>query len=180
MLEANIFLDILHESDVEWLVANSKEHALPPATVLIRQAEPVEHLYLIVNGAFDVTVFSPDPRSVATLFPGELAGEMSFVDMHPPSATVTAKTRSRVLAIAKTALLEKVKIDPGFGARFYKGVSILLAGRLRAAYSIDIRRLPEADAKTEMDFLEQRYDEIQHRLGLPPLASSQMTVAHCE
>ena len=49
---------------------------------------------------------------------------------------------------------------------FYKGVSVLLTDRLRAAYSIDIRSLPEKDAKIEMDVLEKRYDEIQHRLGV--------------
>jgi CRP-like cAMP-binding protein len=180
MLEANIFLGVLHETDLEWLVANSNERDLPPETVLIRRAEPVQHLYLIVNGTFDVTVFSPDPLSIATLYSGELAGEMSFVDMHPPSATVTAKTRSRVLAILKSSLVEKIRIDPGFGARFYKGVSALLAGRLRAAYSVDVRPLSEADAKSEMAVLEKRYDEIQNRLGLRPLATRERTAAHGE
>lgn len=180
MLEANIFLGVLQESDLEWLVANSKEHDLPPGTILIRRAEPVQYLYLIVNGAFDVTVFSPDPLSVATLYSGELAGEMSFVDMHPPSATVTAKTRSKVLAILKSSLGEKIRIDPEFGARFYKGVSALLAGRLRAAYSIDVRPLPEGEVKSEMGVLEKRYDEIRNRLGLYPLASRGLTVANGE
>ena len=165
MLEANIFLGVLEESDVEWLVAHSEEHDVPPGTVLIRRSEPVQYLYLIVNGAFDVTVSSPESVSIATLYAGELAGEMSFVDMHPPSATVTAKIRSRVLAILKSSLLEKVRIDPGFGARFYKGVSALLAGRLRAAYSIDVRPLSEGDAESEMGVLEERYAEIQSRLS---------------
>jgi CRP-like cAMP-binding protein len=166
MLEASRFLGALHESDVEWLVANSKENDLPPGTVLIHRGEPVEFLYLIVDGAFDVTVFSPDPRVIATLYPGELAGEMSFVDMHPPSATVTAKTPSRVLAINKSALVEQILLDSGFGTRFYKGVSLLLAGRLRAAYSIDIRPISGTETRIEMDTLEKRYDEIQLRLGL--------------
>ncbi len=170
MLEANIFLGVLHESDLEWLVANSEEHNLAPGTVIIRRAEPVQHLFLIVNGTFDVTV-SPNALSIATLYSGELAGEMSFVDMHPPSATVIAKSRSRVLAILKSLLIEKISIDPEFGTRFYKGVSALLASRLRAAFSVDVLPLPEAEAKSEMGVLEKRYDEIRNRLGLYPLGA---------
>ena len=166
MLEATVFLGVLHESDVEWLVANSKEHEVPSGTVLIQLGEPVEFLYLIVDGAFDVTVGSPDPRNIATLYAGELAGEMSFVDLYPPSASVTASMRSRVLAIVKNALHEKIRSDTGFGARFYRGVCVLLAGRLRAAYAIDIRPLAGREAEIEMSVLERRYDEIQGRLGL--------------
>lgn len=166
MLEATIFLGVLHESDVEWLVKNSAEHEVAPGTVLIRCGEPVAFLYLLVDGALGVTVFSPDARHVATLYAGELAGEMSFVDLQPPSATVTAAMRSRILAIAKSALTEKIREDAGFGARFYKGISVLLAGRLRAAYSIDVRPHTDADSKIEVSVLEKRYAEIQHRLAL--------------
>lgn len=166
MLEATIFLGVLHESDVEWLVTNSKEHDVAPGTVLIRCGEPVEFLYLVVDGALDVTVFSPDARHIATLYAGELAGEMSFVDLQPPSATVTAGMRSKILAIAKSALTEKITDDPEFGSRFYKGISVLLAGRLRAAYSIGARRRTDAESKVEVSVLEKRYAEIQHRLAL--------------
>lgn len=172
MLEATIFLSILDESDIEWLVANSTEHDVPVGTVLIRRGEAAEFLYLIVDGAFDVTVHSPDPHHIATLYAGELAGEMSFVDLHPPSATVTAGLRSRVLAIAKSALLEKIKNDAGFGTRFYRGVSVLLAGRLRAAYAIDVRPVPAAESQIEMSTLQRRYDEIERRLGTRRQAKS--------
>ena len=136
MLEAAAFLGVLNEPDVEWLVANSKQHKVESGSVLIRRGQPVEFLYLIVDGAFDVTVFVPKKprgeRHIATLYAGELMGEMSFVDSHPPSATVTAGMNCSVLAITKAALTEKIENDTGFGARFYRGVSVLLAGRLRA------------------------------------------------
>jgi CRP-like cAMP-binding protein len=166
MLEASVFLGVLDEPDIEWLVANSKREEIQSGSVLIRRGEPVEFLYLIVDGAFNATVFSPDERHIATLHAGELTGEMSFVDLHPPSATVTARMNSSVLAVAKTVLTEKIKSDSGFAARFYEGVSLLLTARLRAAYGLDIRPLPEAETKVEMDILERRYEEIQDRLGL--------------
>jgi CRP/FNR family cyclic AMP-dependent transcriptional regulator len=166
MLEAAVFLGILDEPDIEWLVANSKRQEIPSGSTLIRRGEPVEMLYLIVDGAFNVTVFSPDARHITTLYSGELVGEMSFVDLHPPSATVAAGMNSTVLAILKTALIEKIQNDSGFGTRFYKGVSVLLAGRLRAAYSIDVSKHSDAEAKVEIDILKRRFDEIEAHLGL--------------
>src|SRR4051812_397608 len=67
MLEAAVFLGVLDEPDVEWLVANSKQHELQSGSVLIHRGEAVEFLYLIVDGAFDVKLFSPKPRHIATL-----------------------------------------------------------------------------------------------------------------
>jgi len=165
MLEAAAFLGVLEEADVEWLVANSEQHQLKSGSVLIHRGNPVEFLYLIVDGAFEITVFTPEARHIATLYAGELAGEMSFVDMHPPSATVTAGVKSTVLAIHKPALTEKINEDRGFGLRFYKGVSVLLAGRLRAAYAVD-PRVPDAESRIEMSVLEKRFEEIERRLGL--------------
>jgi CRP-like cAMP-binding protein len=164
MLEAAAFLGVLDEPDVEWLVANSKQHEMQPGTVLIHRGEPVEFLYLIVDGAFEVRIFTPGERHIATLYAGELAGEMSFVDMYPPSATVTAGMKSSVLAVSKAALNEKLRHDGGFGARFFKGVSVLLAGRLRAAYAIDLNGA--GPDRVEMGVLEARLEEIQRRLGL--------------
>ena len=170
MLEAAVFLSVLNEPDIEWLVTNSKQHQIRSGSVLIRRREPVEFLYLIVDGAFEIRVSMPDERHIATLYAGELVGEMSFVDLHPPSATVTAGMDSSVLAIAKAAVTEKIENDIGFGARFFKGISVLLAGRLRAAYAVDLRGRQEAERKLEMDLLTKRFEEVQKRLGLRRLA----------
>jgi CRP/FNR family cyclic AMP-dependent transcriptional regulator len=166
MLEAAAFLGVLDEPDVEWLVANSKQHEIESGSVLISRGKPVEFLYLIVDGAFDVTVFSPDEHHIATLYAGELAGEMSFVDLHPPSATVTAGMNSSVLAVSKAALTEKIENDKGFGARFFKGVSVLLVGRLRAAYAVDVHVRGGNATRVEMGVLAMRFEEIERRLGL--------------
>jgi len=170
MLEAAVFLGALREADVEWLVANSTQHEIQSGAVLINRGEPVEFLYLVVDGAFDVTVLFPDERHVATLYAGELIGEMSFVDRHPPSATVRGAVKSRVLAVPKIALTGKIRSDHEFGARFYLGVSKLLAGRLRAAYSIDDRTRVDAGNEAEMEVLARRFEEIQRHLGLRRLA----------
>jgi len=171
MLEAAVFLGVLNEPDIEWLVANSKQHQIRSGSVLIHRGKPVEFLYLIVDGAFDISVSLPAERHIATLYAGELVGEMSFVDMHPPSATVTAGMNSSVLAITKAVLTKKIESDHGFGTRFFRGISVLLAGRLRAAYAVDPRVDAEAERKVEIGLLTMRFEEVQRRLGLRRLAN---------
>jgi CRP-like cAMP-binding protein len=166
MLEAYVFLGILNEPDIEWLVANSRLQEIPSGSVVIRQGVPLESLYLIVDGALDVTVSVPKEHRVARIYRGELVGEMSFVDMRPPSATVTAAVNSSVLAIAKADLTRQIEEDAGFGARFYRAVSLLLSGRLRAAFAekLDLDAGPEDDS--EMGALKMRFEEIERRLKL--------------
>ena len=165
MLEATAFLSNLDEQDLKWLVANSIRQEIPAGSVIIRHGEPVECLYLIVEGAFNVTIPGPAERQVARLYAGELVGEMSFVDLHPPSATVTAAMNSRVLAIAKTGLTRKLETDLRFAARFFKGVSQLLSGRLRAAFAVELDLGQDVDRTGEMGKLARRFDEIHRRLA---------------
>ena len=170
MIKALAFLGVLGDGDVEWLVANSKQQDLPPGAVLIRHGEPVESLFLILDGALDVSIPLPKEHQVARLYAGELAGEMSFVDSHPPSATVTAGLASSVLAIAMADLAGKIESDIGFAARFYKGISVLLSERLRAAdrgaYTSELDVRAAAEKADLMETLTARFHEIRTRLEL--------------
>jgi CRP-like cAMP-binding protein len=170
MIKALAFLGVLDDGDVEWLVANSKRQDLQSGSVLIRQGEPVGFLYLILDGALNVTIPLSKKHQVARLYAGELAGEMSFVDSHPPSATVTAGMPSSVLAIANSDLAGKIENDIGFAARFYKGISVLLSDRLRAAdngaYSGEVDLRAAAEKADLMETLTARFHEIQRRLEL--------------
>ena len=52
--------------------------------------------------------------NIAILGPGEIVGEMSFVDARPPSATVKALEDSTVFSLSKPRLNAKLAADPGF------------------------------------------------------------------
>jgi CRP/FNR family cyclic AMP-dependent transcriptional regulator len=175
-----VFLGILDDRDVDWLVANGKRKDVPSAEILIRQGQPVEFLYFVLDGIFDVTVSSPNERQrqVAKLYAGELVGEMSFVDSRPPSATVSAAMNASVLAITRSDLAEKIEDDIGFAARFYKGIAVFLSDRLRAADNLgfgDVLDLREdVEDKDElaphlMDTLAMagmRFEKLQRSLEL--------------
>lgn len=122
----------LTDGDVEWLAKHGKRQHVAKSTVLITEGVPVESLYIVLEGELAV-LQGKSKREIARLGAGEMAGEMSFVDARPPSATVTAGVDSIVYTIPRRTLGEALEKNPGFGARFYKSVATFLSDRLRKA-----------------------------------------------
>jgi CRP-like cAMP-binding protein len=71
--------------------------------------------------------------STLTRRAGECLGEVSLVDTRPASATVTAVEPTRALWLDGEVLRHRFEADPGFAARCFRGLAILLANRLREA-----------------------------------------------
>ncbi len=83
-------LGVLEDEDVDWLIAAGQRQELQPGDVLIREGEPCDAIFLILNGGLEVSVAALNAQPIAHLATGEVVGEMSFVDGQPPSASVTA------------------------------------------------------------------------------------------
>ncbi|MGB3202915.1 MAG: cyclic nucleotide-binding domain-containing protein, partial [Nodosilinea sp.] len=125
-------LGVLEDDDVDWLIEAGQRQELQPGQVLIREGDPCEHIYLILDGGLEVTVAALSDQPIAHLATGEVVGEMSFVDSQPPSATVSALEPSIVLAISCPQLRQKLQQDIWFASRFYRALAILLSSRLRS------------------------------------------------
>jgi bacteriocin-type transport-associated protein len=130
MRKALLFLGILSDSDLDWMIANGTRQAVPAGGILIKEGHAVAAVYIVVDGALSVSVASLGGREIARLRSGEIVGEMSFVDARPPSATVTAVEDSLVLALPR-AMLQARLDQPDFAARFYRALAVFLADRLR-------------------------------------------------
>ena len=112
------------------MIAVGKQQRLAARATLIAEGQTIDHLYIVVEGVFAVRVAALQGREIAQLRAGEIVGEMSFVDSHPPSASVVALEDSLVLSIPSASLKERLK-DPQFAARFYRSLAVFLANRLR-------------------------------------------------
>ena len=132
MRKALYLMGILDDSDTEWLTQNGNREYVPEKAALINQGQPIESLFIILDGLFAVTA---GEKQVATLQAGEVVGEISFVDSRPPSAAVSALKDSYVLALPRERLHEKMERDPKFAANFYRGIAVYLADRLRMTTS---------------------------------------------
>ncbi|MEZ5416682.1 MAG: cyclic nucleotide-binding domain-containing protein [Vicinamibacterales bacterium] len=129
MRRALYFLGILDDQDVAWMMAHGRKLTMAPGDHLIRQGEPADSLFFVLDGAF--TVYTAAAPRVAELRAGDVVGEISFVDARPPSASVRADVESKVGAIPRTALQARLTEDVGFAARFYQSIAVFLADRLR-------------------------------------------------
>jgi CRP/FNR family transcriptional regulator, cyclic AMP receptor protein len=171
MRKALYVMGILDDSDVEWIVANGTHDRLSKNAILIREGEPTQHLFILLDGELGVTAGNID---VATLFAGEIVGEISFVDARPPLATVRAKQDSQVLAVSRAALQKKLETDPPFASRFYRALATFLADRLRmttsrlgygqASQDTDSSEEIDLDMMENMSMAAIRFDRLLKRL----------------
>jgi len=130
MRKALIILGTLDDSDLDWMIAAGKRQRITSHATLIQEGQPIDHLYIVVEGAFAVRAAALQGKEIAQLRAGEIVGEMSFVDARPPSASVVALEDSLVLSIPSASLKERLK-DPAFASRFYRSLAVFLANRLR-------------------------------------------------
>jgi CRP-like cAMP-binding protein len=131
MKKALYILAQLSDRDFEWLIHTGKTKIIPSGTVLIREGERTDALYLILDGTLAVSVESLAGVEIARLEAGEVVGEISFIDARPPTATVRAIEDAFVLTIPRRELVTKLSQDVAFSSNFYKSLATFLSDRLR-------------------------------------------------
>jgi len=79
-----------------------RETALEAGAVLWQEGDPGDHVVLLQEGRLEVSHRTPDGEEVVLrhLYPGAVVGEMAALDGQARSATVRARSPSRVLLIA--------------------------------------------------------------------------------
>jgi CRP-like cAMP-binding protein len=149
MRRALYFLGILDDRDVEWMMRQGRKLALAPGDVLIRQGEPSDSLYFVLDGG--LVVSTATASRVAELKAGDVVGEISFVDARPPSASVKAEVATKVGAVPRAALAARLQQDVGFASRFYQSLAVFLADRLRTTTGALGASAPRLDESIEDD-----------------------------
>ena len=128
-------LNELNEEDVDWIFRTGFERQVIANTVIVREGEPLAYLYIVLEGLFGVGVASVPDAEIGRLGPGEIIGEISFLENMLPSATVTAIESSLLLEIPSVLLAERLEAIPSFGAQFYRALAILNSRRVRERVS---------------------------------------------
>jgi CRP-like cAMP-binding protein/SAM-dependent methyltransferase len=133
MQEALSLLSDLLDTDVDWVLANGVEQQVIASTTLTREGETPDALYIVLEGLVGVRLDKLGVEPIRTLGPGEIIGEMSFVENVPAAATATAVENTLVLALPRPTLDAKAKQDPAFASRLFRAFARCLSRRLRAA-----------------------------------------------
>jgi CRP-like cAMP-binding protein len=92
-----LFADCDDRELAEIAVLTRPEHA-EPGTVLVKEGEPGDEFYVIVDGRASVSV---EGEPIAELGPGSFFGEMALIDGGERVATVTAVGPLELLTLAR-------------------------------------------------------------------------------
>lgn len=135
MQEALKLLAELTEEDVSWMLEQGREQQVIANTRIIVEGEKPDALYIVLEGLVGIEIDVVDTAMItfriAYRGPGELLGEISFLDGQPASATVKAVENSLLLAIPRALLDAKIEADTAFAARFYRACALITSRRLR-------------------------------------------------
>ena len=103
----------IEPAKLKLLAFMSERVGFDPGKPLVRQGDPADAAYLIIEGHAEVMVETPAGSVlVATNGPNELVGEMGILCDAPRNATVCAKDRVVALRISKEPFMRMVREFP--------------------------------------------------------------------
>jgi CRP-like cAMP-binding protein len=121
-------LEYLTANDWSLILDKSKRVSFKRGETLVHQSKQIKTVYLLVKGRARVEV---SRMKVAEVGPGEICGEMAFLENSLASATVVAAEDLDATAIEWSALTALFELFPHMGSRFYRSIAVSLSRRLR-------------------------------------------------
>lgn len=119
----------LAEEDLDHLCRMARRIEAEPGEIVMREGQPGDGLYVVVEGRLEVTKHEGGREVVlAVREVGEVLGEMSLLEQAPRTATVRAVGRAELMVIAQDAFRTLLSSSPEAAA----GILRIMAGRLRS------------------------------------------------
>ncbi len=119
----------LTENDWKLLRSKSRRIVFAAQQLIVAVNSRPAALFSLVRGSVVIEVLRGAP--IAKLSPGDIFGEMAFVEDSVASASVVAETEAEVDAIDVNDIKEVFNLYPHLEARFYKSIALMLSQRLR-------------------------------------------------
>lgn len=128
------FADVSEES-LKKVAMMSEEQTVASGTVLFREGDKADDLYIITEGEVDIqyTLGSGELRTVDTAVAAEMIMWSALVEPFRSTAIGTARKDSKLVAIPGGKLRELCEQDHDLGYRMLIGLVKLLAARLEGA-----------------------------------------------
>jgi len=128
-------LSRLSDQDLAQLAAVMQERTFPAGTEILREGQPGDEMFLLLEGSVDVLKTTPygDAYVTASLLDSYHCsfGEMALIDRGKRSATVRAKTDCRTLSLGYDAFQRFCREHPTIGLELLMSVSATLVHNLR-------------------------------------------------
>ncbi len=121
------------DEQLERLTQFMEAERVPQWTVIVKQGDPGDSMYFILEGELRVRINVMGKESIlATLSVGDFFGDISLFDRGPRSADVVANTDSLVIRISAAALDELATHAPEIATPFLRAIGRTLTARIRA------------------------------------------------
>ena len=123
----------LGDEECDAVLAVLKARRGAPGDVLFKEGDRGDSLMIVLDGYVVASVRSDGgtQEQLARLGPGEVVGEMAFVDAEPRSATVSSPAGATVLEFTRAALAGLCATAPRVAAAIQRNVLFDVARRLR-------------------------------------------------
>jgi len=113
---------------------------------LVQRGRRTHGIYLLLKGTASVQFGQQE--AVRMIGPGEVCGEISFLDDLPATADVVAKVDTDVLYLDRPTLQSVFELFPHLGSRFYQSLASIVSRRLREMIGEPTAKVnPPADGK---------------------------------
>jgi len=96
---------------------------------IIQMGKRPKGVYLLLKGTARVEI--PSQNTFRAVGPGEICGEMSFLEDAPASANVIADAPLEAYQVDHPTLQQLFELFPHLGSRFYRSLATNLSRRLR-------------------------------------------------
>ncbi len=96
---------------------------------IVQQGKRTHGVYLLLKGTASVQV--PVQGTIPAIGPGEVCGEISYLDELPATANVVAKEAVEAYYLDRPTLQSLFELFPHLGSRFYRSLASILSRRLR-------------------------------------------------
>jgi predicted MFS family arabinose efflux permease len=128
LLERTEIFEGASRPTIEGLAASAVLETVPASTVVIREGDPADDLFVVASGRFRVTVRGEDGREseLGELGPEDHFGEIGVLERLPRTATVTAATEATAYRIGGDDFLRAVSEPPRMSGRLVSTVATRL------------------------------------------------------
>ena len=115
----------------DWLLIADKATRMQFKTgdAIIQQGRRTHGVYMLLKGKAAVQI--PGQENAPKLGPGEVCGEISFLDEEPATVNVLALEPVEAYYLDRPTLQSLIELYPHLGSRFYHSLAASMSRRLR-------------------------------------------------
>ena len=143
----------LDEAAAVSLRASMDSVKIAKGSILFKEGDDGEHLYVIIEGKLKLGTSSGDGREnlLSILGPGEMFGELSLFDPGPRTSTATAVTDAKLLSLSHEKVIPWLKQNPEVSLQLLTRLSQRLRRTNEAVGDLVFSDVPGRVAKALID-----------------------------